>query len=333
MTDDRAAAHFQVMQMLDMYRAAAVAVAAVRSGILDLLTSGPLSIEDICETLNYMPSVTSRFIRNLTALNFLKMEDDLVALDDKGAALTVDSPFRLREQALLIEMEYAQAWFGLHYALNEGNAAYIETHGGENVWEHRAQNEEEGAAFTRFMHRNAPSVIRALESFPFEDFDGVIDFGGGDGTILGGLLDRHLHLNGTLVEAPHVAAAAKPRDRLRIQAGDIFDHDSNAALSVLGTNLGMLCHVLHDWHLTMAITLLDSTIKALGPDPYILVVERTITEPRTPVDAMRDLHMMAVTGGQERTRQEFEDLFEMAGLEICKEGEMWMLLHKIKEAP
>lgn len=331
MNDDRAASHFHVLHMLDMYQAAAVAVAAVRSGILDLLVDAPLSIEDITETLNYDPGVTHRFVRNLVALNYLKMNDDLVELDETGKALTGATPFRLREKALLIGTEYAAGWFGLHAALSNGAKSAYEGLCGESVWEHRKQDEEIGSAFTRLMQMNAPRVLKVLESFPFEDYETVVDFGGGDGTILQGLMDRYPRMRGILVDQSHVVQHLASTERLTVQGADIFSDDL-VLRDMLNAGLGVMCHVIHDWPTPDAVKLLRGVARSLGDKPRILVVERIASDPALPLDAMRDLHMMAITGGQERTRPEFEELFEMAGLEICKEGESWMLLRKRSEA-
>lgn len=332
MSEDRAEKHFHVMHMLDMYRASALAVAAVQSGVLDLLASGPLTVEEIVETLNLHAGTTHRFVRNLVAMNYLKQDGDQYDLDEVGRALTEDSPFRLREKALLIGSEYAASWFGLHHALEKGKSAYEELHGGETVWEHRGEDDVVGPAFTRMMHLNIPGVLRALEDFPFEEFSTLVDFGGADGQMLRTLLERYPRLNGVLVDAAAVVAEVQETERFKVRSSDLLMR--MGLVGVEDADLGMLSHVLHDWPLKEAVKILHNAMAALGDasdpqtDPKLLVVERTVADPATPLDAMRDLHMMAITGGQERTRQEFEDLFEMAGLEVCKEGEMWKLLQR-----
>ena len=46
----------------------------------------------------------------------------------------------------------------------------------------------------------------------------------------------------------------------------------------------------------------------------VLVVERLLTPPNGPEISFSDMTMMIMTGGRERTREEFYELFSAAGL-------------------
>lgn len=329
MTDTRAAEQLGLLQMLEAYRTTAIVVAAVRSGVLELLSPSPRSIEDIIETLGFHPGTGHRFLKALGALNFIDVHPDgTCELADMGRALWHDTALRLRERAELVGAEYAFSWFALHRSLVSGKSGHEEAYG-SSVWEHRKADRAAARSFSRLMQLNAGHVLAALETFPFEDYQMVADVGGADGTTLLEILGRHPHLKGILIDRePNFFAPLDPGARVLVRDGDFFEDDMAELLR--DADLVMLCHVLHDWPDDKARVLLERCRAAMVTDARILVVERTVAESISAVDALRDLHMMAVTGGQERTRQHFIDLFTSADLEIEKEGKMWMLLKKSK---
>jgi SAM-dependent methyltransferase len=95
-------------------------------------------------------------------------------------------------------------------------------------------------------------------------------------------------------------------DRLRARAADIF-----TPWPVRG-DLIILARVLHDWDDPEALAILRHARAALNPGGRLAIVEML----RDPIDhggALCDLHLLAVTGGRERTLGEFNDMLEKSG--------------------
>jgi hypothetical protein len=76
-------------------------------------------------------------------------------------------------------------------------------------------------------------------------------------------------------------------------------------------------YILHDWDDEKSIHILANCRAAMAPKGRVLVVEHVIPPGN---DAnwgkQLDINMMVLTGGQERTREQFRDLFAHAGLRL-----------------
>jgi hypothetical protein len=138
----------------------------------------------------------------------------------------------------------------------------------------------------------------------------VCDVGGGNGTLLGTLLDSHQHLEGVLFDLPHVVARARPRERLHQVGGDAFD------AVPAGCDTYLLVNVVHDWGDDDAVRLLEGVVAAAPLAARVIVVEHEQQGlPLDDIGTRTDLLMLALTpGGRERTTSEFADLGAAAGL-------------------
>lgn len=75
--------------------------------------------------------------------------------------------------------------------------------------------------------------------------------------------------------------------------------------------------IIHDWPDEKAVSILQNTMSALGPDSVILVDDRVL--PNTGVHwyaTVVDVTMMAGLASQERTVEQWDRLMEKAGLRI-----------------
>ncbi len=84
-----------------------------------------------------------------------------------------------------------------------------------------------------------------------------------------------------------------------------------------GGDAYLLKTVLHDWDDAEAGAILRNCRRAVGPEGRLLVLERVVAPPNEDPEAkFFDLFMMAVTGGRERTREEFAALLAEAGFRL-----------------
>src|SRR5262245_2983873 len=213
---------------------------------------------------------------------------------------------------------YWQAWGNLLHAVRSGEAAFNHVHG-IDVWEYRASHAQGGEVFDRAMaaltDRFVAAVVQACE---FGRFVNAVDVGGGDGTFLARILTAHPHVHATLLDQPHVIARAAASfealglpSRCRAVGGDFFvsvPKDGDAYL---------MKSILHDWDDTASINILRVCREAMKPTSRLLVVEHVIGPPNIgPEGKFADLHMLVLTGGRERTRDEFAALFDQSGFRL-----------------
>jgi hypothetical protein len=108
-------------------------------------------------------------------------------------------------------------------------------------------------------------------------------------------------------------ADASVSTRCKIIAGDFFHSVPEAS------DAYVLKYVIHDWDDEQSVAILSNCRKAMPQASKILLIERIMPERMevTPIHqriAMADMNMLAMPGGQERTEQEYRNLFAAAGL-------------------
>jgi len=99
-------------------------------------------------------------------------------------------------------------------------------------------------------------------------------------------------------------AAAGVADRCRIVGGDFFDHVPR------GADIHILKSVIHDWDDKQSATILKNCRVALDEGGRLLLVERALPEraKADPFAVMLDVNMRQVTGGRERSEEEYRAL-------------------------
>lgn len=81
----------------------------------------------------------------------------------------------------------------------------------------------------------------------------------------------------------------------------------------------MLSHVLHDWPDEACSVVLGCCREALPPGGRLLVMEMVVPPGNAfSVAKLLDMEMMVVTGGRERTEEEYRGLLEAAGFTLVR---------------
>ena len=79
----------------------------------------------------------------------------------------------------------------------------------------------------------------------------------------------------------------------------------------------VLMEVLHDWTDEDAARILAAVRRAAAPGARLIVVEVLVPDTPGPDHSkLLDIIMLAVTGGRERTRDQYEKLLAEAGFEL-----------------
>jgi hypothetical protein len=143
--------------------------------------------------------------------------------------------------------------------------------------------------------------------------------GGGNGSLLRGVLARHKHMQGMLCDLPGVIERAAPliaaaglSDRLRTAPTNFFEQVP------AGGDAYLMRHIIHDWDDEKSLAILRNVRKALPPDGRLLLIESVIKPGNDPHPAkLLDLNMLVVPGGQERTEAEYRKLFDASGFRLA----------------
>ena len=193
---------------------------------------------------------------------------------------------------------------------------------------------------------SSASLLRAQALARAYDFSGVerlVDIGGGEGGLLCAVLQAYPHLSGVVFDLPGVVEGARRRlleagltDRAEVVAGDFFEGVPP------GADAYVLSWILHDWDDESALRILANCREAIGNAGRLLVIEMVLSsadEPRSPkasyleqLAKVTDLEMLAVVGGRERTRAEYEELLARAGFELTRVLELESMPWSVIEA-
>jgi SAM-dependent methyltransferase len=299
--------------------------AAVRLGVMELLGDTPRRAADVAADAGAEPQPMTRLLRALTGLGLLREHTPgSFSVTPEGALLHPGRPDSLASfVSMFTEPTIVRAWEHLDDSVRTGEIAF-DTVFGTDFFSHLAQHPEPSEAFNGAMSQATSETAAALPyAFDFGRYTGVTDVGGGDGTLLAGVLAAHPGLTGVvldtaegLADAPGTLARRGLEGRCSLIAGDFF-------LAVPeGSDLYLLKSVLHDWTDDQAVTILRHCREVLPPGGLVLIVEPVLPEV---VDAaadvtdggvtyLSDLNMLVNVGGRERTREDFAEVCRRAGL-------------------
>jgi O-methyltransferase domain/Dimerisation domain len=313
-------ARASLLRLINGFQCSQAVHVAASLGLPDLLASGAATADQLAaRTRTHAPSL-HRLLRALAAVGVLHEErSHRFSLTPIGEFLRSDVAGTHASMALMIgQSSHWRAWGELLHAVRTGTTAFDHVHG-SNVWTYREKHPGEARIFDQAMaagtERFAEAVIDVRD---FSNFQTVIDVGGGDGIFIAKILAVHPGVRGILFDQPHVAMqAATLLERLGLSArcqalgGNFFEHVPE------GGDAYLLKWILHDWDDTASIDILRSCRRSMKSSSRLFVVEHVIGTPNTSADGkFMDLNMMVMTGGRERTHDEFAALFVQAGFRV-----------------
>jgi hypothetical protein len=174
-----------------------------------------------------------------------------------------------------------------------------------DFWSWLEANPNERAAFDRAMVQGSDGRLDRLDSIDWHGDEMVVDVGGGNGSLLLGLLDRHPGLSGVVFDLPEtVRDESAFGDRCAFVAGDFFERVPSGDVYVLST-------ILHDWDDDRAEAILRTVRAAANRDARLVLLEGVV-EPGNEPDGGKwlDLLMLALFGGRERNEAQWRVLLE-----------------------
>ena len=287
--------------------------AAVELGVFEALPETAVAVE---RGLGLERGAGGRLLRALLELGLVRQDEGGVyAVTESGAHLKVSHPLSLSDAAIHWGRESSAAWAGLADALRTGESGFAEAYGlGFFDWlsERPAELESYHRAMSTYARHDYPRLADAVD---FHEHSAVLDAGGGTGELSFALLRRYPDLAATVLDRPEVIRTASIPDdiasRCELVAGDLFGRWPDVS------DAAILARVLHDWSDEAAARILRSARAAMVAGQALYVVEMVLDE-SSGSGGMLDLNMLAMTGGAERTRDQFEVLLRSEGFRMRK---------------
>ena len=158
---------------------------------------------------------------------------------------------------------------------------------------------------------------RLVSCYDFGQYRRVIDVGGGQGGFLAEVLQAFPSVSGVLYDRPPVVqepaylTVAGLLNRCQVLGGDFFQSAPS------GGDMYVLKRILHDWGDERSVQILRKCREAMSDRARLLVIDAVVPPGNDPHPSkIMDMLMMVLVEGQERTKQEFGELFQQAGLRL-----------------
>jgi len=191
---------------------------------------------------------------------------------------------------------------------------------GMNLFEHLKTNSQVARLFDDAMTALTQLIAPAVaDGYDFGARGSVMDIGGGNGLLLSAILSAHPRVRGVLADLPHVLERARERgflggelqERSELKPCDIFGEIPS------GCGAYLMKSVIHDWDDERSQQILVNCRRAVPDDGVLLLVELALADRNLPsAGKMVDVAMMVMTGGLERTIEEYRALLASSGFRL-----------------
>jgi hypothetical protein len=292
-------------------------------GVADMLSSGPKSAAQIAEQSQTSASFLRRVMRALTGFGvFTEDSQGCFELAPLGEYLRRDAPGSLHAAARFFGGDAGTNVIHLFLdCVKTGQSAIPKLAGDKGLFEWLQKDSERTQLFNAVMTSfSTLHMTGVLEAYDFSWASKIVDVGGGHGKILSEILLRNPRLRGILFDLQHAheggqrtMAQAGVADRCQVLSGDFFNSVPD------GADAYVLSRVIHDWDDATTVAILKIVRAAIAPRGRLILLE-TMLRPSagTVYPLLSDLNMLLMTGGCERTEDEYRTLYRASGFELTQ---------------
>ena len=311
-----------MLQMISGFWISRAIYIVAKLGLADHLRDGHKTADELAAvTGTHAPSLY-RVLRALASVGVFAEDDkSRFALTPLSETLRTDVPGSLRAFATVeLGEEHYPAWGELLHSVKTGEIAFDHAFG-MPVWKFFEQNPENAKTFNDAMTGLTLAVNDAvLSSYDFSSISKIVGVGGGHGSLIASILKINPQMKGVLFDAPPVIGGAHDRiesegiaDRCEVIGGDFFQSVP------AGGDAYILKWIIHDWDDERSVTILKNCHRAMTENGKLLLVEAVVPHGSEPhFSKFIDLNMLVMTGGRERTENEYRMLLEASGFKLTR---------------
>ncbi|HVZ74411.1 MAG TPA: methyltransferase [Polyangia bacterium] len=309
-------------QMINGYWVTGSIHAAAKLGVAAAIGDAPRAIGEIAGAVGADTDSLYRLLRALAGLGiFVEGPGRTFAHTPLSLALRPGVPGSMHGLALGTGLLHLRAWPEITHAVKTGETAFRKVFGAE-IFEYLATDAEASQAFDEAMAGyTAATSAAVVAAYDFSPFQKIVDIGGGNGALLAAILEKTPRASGVTFDLPQPSQRAKEAlgarglaGRCEVVAGDFFEGVPS------GGDAYALKMIVHDWDDARSIAILKNVRKAIRPDGRVLIME-SVVDPASGAGAppkLLDINMLVMTGGRERTADEFAALYRASGFELAR---------------
>ncbi len=277
---------------------------AVELGVFESLPATAEIVAQMCDLDWYY---AQRLLRALSELHLTEKADGKWRITGRGSYLKAGHPWTLAGAACEYGRVFSRMWEALPDILR-GTRKNT-----PDIFSEVATDPDRIATLHRTLMSYAlHDYAQAPAAFELRGDEHMIDAGGGLGAFAELLVNEYPRLRVTVLDRPEVIEQAARRmlgDRVKVRPVDLF-----GSWGVKGDTV-VMARVLHDWDNPRALQLLRAARRALSVGGRLFIMEMTMPE-NGAAGGLCDLHLLAVTGGKERTAREYAALLNEASFEV-----------------
>ena len=288
-------------------------------GIADEIVAGsPQSVESLSKATGTHERSLYRILRFLASHEIFQekgnREFDHTPL---SRCLRGDAEGSFRPAAQMMHRIYP-FWDGLHHAAITGEPGFNKVFG-QPLFDYLGTHPDLAPIFDAAMPAiHGHETTAMLEAYDFSAIQLLADIGGGNGSLIGAVLQRYPKLKGLLFELGHVLGRARESlkaygvdNRCSVLEGNFFESVPS------GADAYLFRHIIHDWTDEQSVQILNNCRKVIPNNGRLLIIEAVVPTGNEPSLAKDfDMVMLALPGGIERTEEEYRFLLEQAGFQI-----------------
>jgi len=293
---------------------------AAKLGISDLVKDGSRTAAELAAATGTDAPSLFRLMRALASVGVFSQDaDSRFAITPLSETLRSDIRGSLRAFAMTeLGEEHYPAWGELLHSVRTGEIAFNHAFG-MPVWEFFAKHPDNANIFNDAMSGMTAQANEAiLSQYDFAGIKTLVDVGGGHGGLITSILQSHPEMNGILFDSPQVIEGAKATvdasgvsDRCQLAAGNFFESVPDDGDAII------LKWIIHDWNDEQSVAIMKNCHRALPENGKLILVEAVVPASNEPhFSKFIDLNMLVMTGGRERTEEEFRALYDAAGFRL-----------------
>ncbi|WP_405279234.1 methyltransferase [Cobetia sp. Ld8] len=276
-----------------------VIYSAVKLGVFDNLPAAgeQLSIRCACD-----PQKLERLMKGLVELDLVELTAGCYTVSEKGSYLCSSNSTTLADAAIEYGEDLLQCWQNLPGKIQDEKFE-------SKIFSEVASDPNRVISHHRMLGSYALHDYSAIIPFlPINKEQRILDAAGGTGT-LATLLQAHFPVS-SICLGDMASVVAESTFPVKLEM-DLFSTWPRAF------DIVVLARVIHDWEDADAVKILQNAKQALTSSGVVYLLEMVLEENSTQ-GALCDLHLLAATGGKERTVTEFDAIAIQSGLKVCQ---------------
>lgn len=315
---------FRLLQIGSAYWQSRALYVAARLDLATILGDGTRNVVDVAREAGADADALNRLMRLLAAMGvFDETGPGLYRNNRLSDGLRTDRKGNVRAMVLMHNSpELTRPWCeALEAGVRTGEVPFEQIHKAE-FYAYMDAHPDFDRLFAQAM-----DCVEALAGDAFAtDFDWgrfarVADVGGSNGVKAAAIVARHPQLQALVVDRPQVIRnaisywAARGGTVLRFLEGDVF----TAIPEAQAGDVYLLSAVLHGFGDADCVRALATVARAAGKHAPIVVMEFVMPDRGADIAAASfDMQMFMATRGRERTRREWQALFDQAGVALVE---------------